>query len=94
VKVLWTRLAVGDVEQLRRFVAVDDPAAARDIATRILQAVDLLGRQPSIGRPGRVAGTRELVVTGTPYVVPYRVSHGRLEILRVLHSARKWPPRS
>jgi toxin ParE1/3/4 len=44
-----------------------------------------------MGRPGRVARTRELVVTGTPYILPYRVTAGVLEVLRVLHASRKWP---
>jgi toxin ParE1/3/4 len=51
----------------------------------------LLADNPHMGRPGRVPGTRELVVTRTPYIVPYRVRGDTLEILRVYHGARRWP---
>ena len=53
----------------------------------------VLKEHPAVGRPGRVAGTRELLVTGTPYILPYRVAGDVLEVLRVLHSARRWPKR-
>jgi toxin ParE1/3/4 len=53
--------------------------------------VNELPTRPQSGRPGRVSGTRELVVTRTPYVVPYRVQGRNIEILRVYHGARKWP---
>ncbi|HET6521471.1 MAG TPA: type II toxin-antitoxin system RelE/ParE family toxin, partial [Geminicoccaceae bacterium] len=52
-----------------------------------------LAQHPESGRPGRVPGTRELVVSGTPYIVPYRVQGNTVQILRVLHGARKWPTR-
>jgi toxin ParE1/3/4 len=55
--------------------------------------VERLGAFPAIGRPGRVAGTRELVVSGTPYIVPYRVRGERVQIITVLHSAQRWPDR-
>ncbi len=44
-----------------------------------------------MGRAGRVPGTRELVISGTPYIVPYRVRGGAVEVLRVFHAARRWP---
>jgi toxin ParE1/3/4 len=53
--------------------------------------VQLLASHPALGRPGRVAGTRELVVAGTPHIIPYRVREGRVEVLRVFHASRKWP---
>jgi toxin ParE1/3/4 len=65
-------------------------AAAR-MVERIASAVDQLARYPALGRPGRVPGTRELVISGTPYIVPYRVRRDVVEILRVFHAARKWP---
>ena len=73
-------------------VAADDPAAARLVVERVLQSVAVLEDQPSIGRPGRVSGTRELVVSKTRHVVLYRVRGELVEILRVFHSSRR-PPR-
>jgi toxin ParE1/3/4 len=59
-------------------------------STLILDTVGLLDRTPSMGRPGRVPGTRELVIAGTPYIVAYRAKRRSIEILRVLHGAQKW----
>ena len=84
---------VDDLTEVRRFIGPSNPRAAREVAARLLSAVELLGKQPSMGRPGRVARTRELVVSGTPYILPYRVTAGVLEILRALHAARRWPAR-
>ena len=53
----------------------------------------MIPENPGIGRSGRVPGTREFVVAHTPYIVPYRVRHGMVEVLRVYHGARRWPDR-
>ena len=73
--------------------ADDDPAAARLVAGRVLAAIDLLADQPALGRPGRVPGTRELVVPKTRCLVPYRVRRDTIEILRVFHTSRRLPQR-
>jgi toxin ParE1/3/4 len=75
---------------VRAYIARDNPSAAADIAQRIRDALKLLGDYPAAGRAGRVPNTRELVVTGTPYILPYRVRAEAVEILRVLHGARQW----
>jgi plasmid stabilization system protein ParE len=74
-------------------VARDDPAAADRFVTRIVEAIETLCDHPHLGRPGRVAGTRELVIADTPYIVPYRVVDDGVEILAVIHGARRWPDR-
>jgi toxin ParE1/3/4 len=74
-----------------RYIAEDNPAAAERTISLISDAVERLKHHPAMGRPGRVAGTRELVVSGTPYIVPYRVKDHGVEVLRVFHGARKWP---
>jgi len=92
MNVVWSPQAINDLTTLHAYIEHDDPAAAQRIVSHILHSVqDLLVRQPQMGRPGRVPGTRELVVPRTPYIVPYRVQANRLEVLRVYHAARKWP---
>ena len=93
VNIVWTRAAVTDLDAVRRFIGDRNVRAAREVATRIRAAVRLLREHPAVGRPGRVAGTRELLVSGTPYILPYRVTGDVVEVLRVLHSARRWPKR-
>jgi toxin ParE1/3/4 len=73
------------------YIARDDRKAAARIVALIRDAVSLLAAHPGLGRAGRVPGTRELVVTGTPYIVPYRVHGQCIEILRVFHGRRRWP---
>ena len=67
------------------YIVRDDPEAAARIVERIVTSVEGLGAHPASGRPGRVPGTRELVVSGTPYLVPYRVRGETVEILQVFH---------
>lgn len=87
----WLDDAIYDLQALRQYIAKDKLSAANRLAKRILNAVSLLPNQPSMGRPGRVLGTRELIVSSTPYIVPYRVKNNSIEILRVLHVAMEWP---
>ena len=82
MKVRWLRTALRNLEEEATYIAADDPAAARLVVARVLEAVIQLAVQPGLGRPGRVPGTRELVVARTRYVVPYRVKRDTVEILR------------
>lgn len=93
MKIRWTGLAVAHLESAHDFVAAERPAAAESMIDRILSAVEALERHAELGRPGRVSGTRELVVTGTPFIVAYRLRRDAIQILAVLHGARKWPER-
>ncbi len=87
----WLDDAIYDLEALRYYIAQDKPSSANRLAKQILKAVTLLSEQPSMGRPGRVLGTRELINSNTPYIIPYRVKNNNIEILRVLHAAMEWP---
>jgi toxin ParE1/3/4 len=94
MRIVWSPEAIDDLASLRAYIAEDNPAAARRVALRVSQAVEEnLPANPRIGRPGRVPGTRELVVTGTPFIVPYRVRDRTIQVLRVYHGARRWPER-
>jgi toxin ParE1/3/4 len=90
--VVWSPEAIEDLISLRAYIAEESPAGARRIALRIFHAVEhLLPDNPHMGRPGRVPGTRELVIPRAPYIVPYRVQREVIQILRVYHGARRWP---
>jgi len=90
-KVRWTETAALYLDAAMDYVAQDSPQAAASLAKKIYMSVQELGTHPQIGRPGRCQGTRELVITGTPYIIPYRIQGSEVQILRVLHGARKWP---
>ena len=92
MNIQWSDEAIDDLRNLHAFIARDNPAAARKMALTIVEAVETdLPGNPRMGRPGRVNGTRELVITHTPYVVPYRIKADAIQILRVYHGARRWP---
>jgi toxin ParE1/3/4 len=74
-------------------ITADKPAAAPRVIERIRTAVERLQEFPFLGRPGRVEGTRELVIASTPYIIPYRVKGDVVQIITVLHSAPRWPDR-
>lgn len=76
---------------LREYIEKDSEENAARVASRILGAVEILRTQPEMGRPGRVVGTRELLVPQTPYIIPYRVRRERLELIAVFHGRQKWP---
>ena len=87
------RTALRNLDEEATYITADDPAAARLVVKRVLDAVSMLAEQPGMGRPGRVPGTRELVVLKTRYIVPYRVRGDVVEILRVFHTSRRLPQR-
>jgi toxin ParE1/3/4 len=91
MKVMWLRRAERSLEGLADFIARDNPRAAFEMVMRLREAAAALARAPEMGRPGRVKGTRELVVPGTPYILPYRVTRDSIHILHVLRGARRWP---
>ena len=93
MRVKWLRQALSNLNLEAEYIAHDSPAAAERVVTTIVQATQHLRKYPALGRPGRVVGTRELVVHGTPYIVPHRIRGDAIELLRVLHGARKWPER-
>jgi addiction module RelE/StbE family toxin len=84
-------LAEQDLEAAYNYVRQDNERAARRLVERIFSAVGTLTRHPLAGREGRVQGTRELVVAATPYVIAYRLRQDEVQILAVLHGARRWP---
>ncbi|WP_445678952.1 type II toxin-antitoxin system RelE/ParE family toxin [Radicibacter daui] len=81
---------VRDLEQIADHIAADNPKAALDIWDQIERQAERLREFPLSGRVGRIAGTRELVVAGTPFIVVYRVVEA-IDLVRILHGAQQWP---
>ncbi len=93
MKIRWLRKALKNIEQEAAYISRENPVAANEFVQRIYNSVALLADNPTLGHPGWIHGTRELVVPDTRYIVPYRVRPrlGQIEILRVFHASRKPP---
>lgn len=91
MRIEWTFFAMNDREAIFDYLEADSPRAAIMIDDRIEAQVELLIETPEIGRPGRIEGTRELVIQRTPYIAAYRIDGETVRILRVLHGAQEWP---
>jgi|MTBAKSStandDraft_2_1061841.scaffolds.fasta_scaffold86365_2 plasmid stabilization system protein ParE len=93
MRIRWTRKALGNLDAAVKYIAADSPGNAREVAQKILDGIQLLSGQPGMGRPERVAGTRELVIPGLPlpFIIPYAEYDGEIVILRIVHTSMKWP---
>ncbi|MEQ1775245.1 MAG: type II toxin-antitoxin system RelE/ParE family toxin [Burkholderiales bacterium] len=92
MRLRWTKLAEADLGSIADYIGQDSPAAAARVILELIEQTEAsLTRHAAIGRPGRAIGTRELVIGSLPYVIPYRVRGSDIEILRVLHTSRRWP---
>lgn len=87
----WTTPAREQLVSAYQYIAEENPRAAARTADKIWKSTELLAEHPMAGREGRVAGTRELAVRGTPFVIAYRVQRSEVWVLAVMHGARKWP---
>ena len=90
MKIVWTQPARQDLHDIFAYIAEENPNTARALLSEIKERVIVLQDYPELGRVGRVEGTRELVLTGTHYILPYREKDQQIQILAVFHTARKW----
>jgi len=91
MRVVWTPPASMHLRDLYDYVSESSFEAADRQVAILLNATSTLANFPQKGRPGRRRGTRELVVSGTPYIVAYRIRLASIEVLAVIHGARRWP---
>lgn len=89
MNVRWSPTALRDIESVQAYIWRDNPTAAAATVGKILRGIEALVHQPAMGRKGRVGGTRELIIA--PYVVAYRETKNVIELLAIIHSARRWP---
>ena len=93
MQIIWLKTALKNLDELAEYIAQESPQAASQVVEAIETQVNLLATQPALGRPGRVLGSRELVISNTHYLVPYRIKNNAVEILRVFHTSRR-PPKT
>ncbi|MBL4911149.1 MAG: type II toxin-antitoxin system RelE/ParE family toxin [Alteromonadaceae bacterium] len=93
LQISWLNKALKNLDDEAQYIATDSPSAAKKMVQKIRITVELLANNPSLGRSGRIVGTRELVIEHFPYIIPYRVHNRTIEILRVFHTSRKLPSR-
>ncbi|WP_320195107.1 type II toxin-antitoxin system RelE/ParE family toxin [Agrobacterium rosae] len=92
MRVIWTKRSLRELATIGDYIAEQNPRAAARIVRLIHKTTrDLLSSNPFIGRRGDIEGTRELVISGTPYIVAYVVSGDDVQVLFVQHGAREWP---
>ena len=91
MKLVWTEFAVQDLVAIRRYIGDHNPSAASSVASRILQAAEMLRSQPHLGIPTHRTDVWRLVVSGTVYSIPYRVTGQKIEILEVFDGRRRAP---
>jgi toxin ParE1/3/4 len=95
MKVRWTDSAAANWEQAFYFIAEDNVTAALAIAEKILDMTEMLAVHPHAGRPGRIAGTRELVITDSPFILAYGIDSAEdvIWVYAIYHGRRRWPER-
>lgn len=91
MNIRWTEGAAGNLDQVEEYIAQDNPPAAIATVRKIIDATQMLADYPAMGKRGRERGTRELVVSGLPFIIIYAVHREELVIIRVLHTAMKYP---
>jgi len=89
----WTHAALENIDDAVEYISQHRPAAATKVARKIWSAANSLIDHSELGRPGRVPGTRELLVSGLPFILSYTIKDQTIIILRVMHTSRKWPGR-
>lgn len=89
VEISWSPLALARLQEIRAYVALENPGAAERLATRIVAVVEALRDFPYLGRAGAEPGIRELVIGGTPYIVLCRVRGKRVTINTIWHGAQR-----
>ncbi len=91
MKLQWSRFAFEDRIAIFDYIEQDNPRVALRVDERIKSSIERLTAFPEMGRVGRVDGTRELVISNTPYIAAYQIMEDAILILRILHGAQPWP---
>jgi len=88
----WTEQAIRQLGQAHDYIALSNSDEVAVLITmHIATSVQQLATFPTSGRSGRVPGTRELVISNSPFVVAYHIEKERIVILAIYHGAQQWP---
>ncbi len=92
MRVQWTEKATRDLNHIEEYIREDNPKAAITTVLKIITSAEAqLSRHPAIGKPGRHPQTRELIISDTPYIIPYQITGETVYLLRVIHNSMQWP---
>lgn len=91
MQIRWLRRALRNLEQAHSYILKENPTAAQELILKIQNAANQLENYPFMGKSGRVEGTRELIISNSPYILIYRVTAESVEILRILHTSKRYP---
>lgn len=91
MRIKWPKKALLNLDDAVNYITNDNPSAANKVAQKIWESSQMLAQQPGLGRPGRVNGTRELVISNLPFILPYTREGDTIYILRVMHTSMIWP---
>lgn len=91
MRIKWTEGASRNLNHARDYIVQDSPWAADKMVAEIIESIEQLLQFPNMGRAGRIAEIREWVITGTPYIAIYTITQNTIYIVRIFHSALKWP---
>jgi addiction module RelE/StbE family toxin len=88
LRIEWSAFALADRHAIFDYIGQDSPRATVAVDDRIREQVERLSGFPMSGPPGRIDGTREPVIKGTPYIAAYMIVEQRIRILRIIHGAQ------
>ena len=90
LKLIWETKASDRLDEIGDFISQFRPDAADRLIQSVHDALDRTTRFPAIGRPGRISGTRELIVHPN-YIVIYRITDTAIQVLNILHARQRYP---
>lgn len=90
MRVVWTPEAEQDRVDIWHYIAEDKPGAAARVDSLFSDAASSLATLPTLGKPGKIPGTRELL-PHLHYRLVYEISRDTVWILALVHTARQWP---
>jgi toxin ParE1/3/4 len=91
MQIKWLHRALRNLEQAHSYILKENPKAAQELILKIQNAANQLKNYPFMGKSGRIENTRELIIPNTPYILIYRIKEETVEILRILHTSKRYP---